>query len=251
MRQRNNFWCARIVAICLSAIFVISDSVFAADNKLVISRFKNADGDKVVSYVLGQIYKRIGYDVTFADYPGKKSLIKANAGETDGESMRQAGLAAVYPNLIQLSHPHVEINFRIYTKHGDDFFSGYESWKNSKIGIVRGVIALEEITKGLNPVLYNSVRELFDELNQGNIDIAIATDLIGGLEVFMNHPGENIRTWGGILKTISLYHYMHKRNASLVPTLNKEIERLRKNGELQKLYVEGFKVLRAAEKKSE
>ncbi|WP_299376009.1 transporter substrate-binding domain-containing protein [uncultured Kiloniella sp.] len=241
----------RITAICLLGVILQAEPVGAAGDKLVISRFKNADGDKVVSYVLERIYNKIGYEITFADYPGKKSLVKANAGEADGESMRRAGLASVYPNLIQLSHPHVDINFRIYTKHGDDFFSGFESWKNSRIGIVRGVIALEEITKGLNPVLHNTVRELFDELNQGNIDVAIATDLIGGLEVFMNHPDENIRTWGGILKTIPLYHYVHKRNASLVPALNKEIERLRKNGELQKLYVEGFDVLRAAEKKSE
>ncbi|WP_417453616.1 substrate-binding periplasmic protein [Kiloniella sp.] len=248
MRQRNNFWYARIVAICLSAIFVISDSVFAADNKLVISRFKNADGDKVISYVLEKIYKQVGYEITFADYPGKKSVEKANAGEADGENMRRAGLGTVYPNLIQLSYPHVDINFRIYTKHEDRFFSGFESWKKSRVGIVRGVIVANEITKGLNPVLHSSVGELFDQLNQDNIDVAIATDLIGGLEVFMNHPNANIRTWGGVLKTIPLYHYVHKRNASLVPALNKEIERLRKNGELKKLYVEGFKALRATKK---
>ena len=240
-----------IVSMCFFWAVLCSDAVFAADNKLLISRFKNADGDKVVSYVLEQIYKQVGYEIAFVDYPGKKSVEKANAGEADGENMRRSGLARIYPNLIQLSHPHVEMNFRIYTKHNDEYFAAPDSWKSSRVGIVRGVIVAEEITQGLKPVLYDSVGELFDQLNQDKIDVAIATDLIGGLEVFLNHPRANIRAWGNSLKTVFLYHYVHKRHAALVPVLNEQIELLRKNGGLQKFYVEGFQVLRSKDRKSD
>ncbi|KKJ78257.1 hypothetical protein WH95_02765 [Kiloniella litopenaei] len=236
---------------CFLWVVLCSDAAFAAENKLLISRFKNADGDKVVSYVLEQIYKQVGYEIAFVDYPGKKSVEKANAGETDGENMRRAGLERIYPNLIQLSQPHVDINFRIYIKGNNVFLPETDSWKKTKIGIVKGVIVSEEMTKDLNTVAYDSVGELFEELNLGQIDVAIATDLIGGLEVFLHHQGEQIKTHGAILKTISLYHYLHKRHEALVPLLNKEIARLRKHGGLEKLYVEGFQVLRSKTKTSD
>ncbi|WP_085905407.1 substrate-binding periplasmic protein [Kiloniella majae] len=245
MWQSVRSLCIGIAAISLFSVVFFAELAVASEKKLVISRFKNADGDKVVSYVLEQIYKRIGYEITFVDFPGKTSVIKANAGEADGENMRRAGLESVYSNLVQLSYPHVDINFRLYIKGDEGFLPAADSWKNTRIGIVKGVIVAEEMTKGLNPVLHDSVGDLFKQLNLGKIDVAIATDLIGGLEVFMNHQRENIKAHGETLKTISLYHYLHKKNEHLVPILNKEIELLRKNGELQKLYVEGFKFVRA------
>jgi polar amino acid transport system substrate-binding protein len=233
------------LVVCLFGVVLFTETAIASEKKLVISRFKNADGDKVVSYVLEQIYKRIGYEITFVDYPGKTSIIKANAGEVDGENMRRAGLESEYPNLIQLSYPHGDINFRLYIKGDEVFLPAADSWKKTKIGIVKGVIVAEEMTKGLSPVVHDSVSDLFKQLNLGNIDVAIATDLIGGLEVFMHHQREGIKAHGAILKTLSLYHYLHKRNAHLVPLLNQEIELLRKNGGLDKLYMEGFKHVRA------
>ncbi len=232
-------WMALLV-ISLSCTGTFADT----EKKLIISRLGHGDGDLAISYVLEKIYERVGYQISFADYQGRESLVKANAGITDGENMRRAGLSSDYPNLIQLSSPHVDLRFRIYTNREAGFFPTVDSWKNTRIGIEKGVLISEEMTKGLNPSLFNSVGELFEQLDAGNVDVVIATDLIGGLEVLNNYQGRNIRTHGPALKIVSLFHYLHKRHADLVPALNTEIELLRKNGELDKLYLDAFKAVR-------
>ncbi|WP_120497147.1 ABC transporter substrate-binding protein [Kiloniella sp. EL199] len=230
--------CFYVKALCVAEVAT------ASGKELVISRLNSTDGDIVISYVLEKIYSRIGYNVSFADYPGRESLENANAGITDGENMRRAGLESEYPNLIQLAYPHVDLSFRIYTNREKGFLTTVDSWKNKRIGIEEGVLISEEVTKGLNPSLYSSVGDMFKQLDAGNVDVVIATDLIGGLEVLKNFKGKNIRTHGPALKVVSLFHYLHKRHADLVPVLNKEIELLRKNGELDKLYLDAFKAVR-------
>ncbi len=235
----RSLWIVLVVSLCFSNAFADTKE------KLVISRLGNGDGDLAISYVLEKIYQRIGYQISFADYPGRESLEKANAGITDGENMRRAGLSSDYPNLIQLSYPHVDLRFRLYTNRDADFFSTVDSWKHARIGIEKGVLISEELTEGLKPYLLNSVGEMFEHLDAGKVDVVIATDLIGGLEVLKNYQGRNIRKHGPALKTVSLFHYVHKRHADLVPVLNKEIAHLRKNGELEKLYLDAFKAVRS------
>lgn len=240
----------RFLWMAIVAASLLSASAFADTEKnLVISRLGHGDGDLAISYVLEKIYERIGYQISFADYQGRESLEKANAGVTDGENMRRPGLSPDYPNLIQLSFPHVDLRFRVYTKREAGFLPTIDSWKDKKIGIEKGVFISEEITQGLNPALFNSVGELFEQLDVGNVDVVIATDLIGGLEVLKNFPNRKIRTHGPALKVVSLFHYVHKRHADLVPLLNKEIELLRKNGELDNLYRDAFKLVRTESNK--
>ncbi len=235
----------RFLWMAIVAVSLLSTSAFAdSEKKLVISRLGHGDGDLAISYVLEKIYERIGYQISFADYQGRESLEKANAGVTDGENMRRPGLSSDYPNLIQLSFPHVDLRFRVYTKREAGFLPTVDSWKDKKIGIEKGVFISEEITQGLNPVLFNSVGELFEQLDAGNVDVVIATDLIGGLEVLKNFPNLKIRAHGPALKVVSLFHYVHKRHSDLVPLLNKEIKLLRESGELDKLYLDAFNIIR-------
>ncbi|WP_417453615.1 substrate-binding periplasmic protein [Kiloniella sp.] len=237
-------WLGIAVVSLLSSTDLSTRAFADTEQKLVISRLGHGDGDLAISYVLEKIYARIGYQISFADYQGRESLEKANAGVTDGENMRRPGLSPDYPNLIQLSAPHVDLRFRIYTNHDDDFLPTVESWKEKRVGIEKGVLISEELTQGLNPYYFNSVRELFEQLNAGNVDVIIATDLIGGIEVLKNFPNRKIRTHGPALKVVSLFHYVHKRHADLVPLLNKEIKYLRESGELGKLYVDAFNMIR-------
>ncbi|KKJ78256.1 hypothetical protein WH95_02760 [Kiloniella litopenaei] len=240
MAQSFRSFCLSVLAVCFFHTSALADE----EKKLVISRLGHGDGDLAISYVLEKIYARIGYQISFADYQGRESLEKANAGVTDAENMRRPGLASDYPNLVQLSFPHVDLRFRVYTNHDADFLPTMDSWKEKRIGIEKGVLISEEMTQGLNPKMFNSVGELFEQLDAGNVDVVIATDLIGGLEVLKNFPNRNIRTHGPALKIVSLFHYLHKRHADLAPALNKEIEALRKSGELDKLYIDAFKYVR-------
>ena len=230
----------RIISLFL-VTFAVAAAARADQGELVISRMDNAVSSQITSFVLGRIYERIDQPVRFQGFPNKEALMVAARGEVDGTNMRIAGLQKKHPDLVLVPTPFVILKFRVFTQRDLPDFATLKDLQDQRIGIVNGVIVAERLTQDMKPVKYKDVRSLYLALMVDNVDIAVATDLIGGLELIRNFSGSPIRAVGPPLRVVELHHYLHRRNEELVARLDTEIASLRKTGELDRLYGEAFK----------
>lgn len=230
-----------LIAALFLALLSWPNMARAENQELVISRMDNGDSSRITSLVLGMIYDRVGRSVRFQEYPNKMALEIAVKGEVDGTSMRIAGLQEKHPHLRMVPTPHVDLKFRIFARKPVPEFVGLDDLKDLRIGIVEGVLVSERMTKGMNVTAYKTVNSLFLALMVDNVDIALATDLIGGLEIIRNFSQSGIRASEPPIRIIQLHHYLHERHADLIAPLDAEIKKLRESGELDLFYGEAFK----------
>ena len=92
--------------------------VLASREETLINRF--AEG------VLTEAYGRLGIKVSFAAYPGARSVLEADQGRADGEVARLESILQHYPNLQKVSVPlfHTELSAFIHK----DFSKPITGW---------------------------------------------------------------------------------------------------------------------------
>ena len=77
---------------------------------------------------------------------------------------------------------------------------------------------------------YEAVMRMLD---RGEIDIAVLPRMAAEVEMKLQNF-KDIKI-GGILETMFLYHYVHRKNAALVPKLGKELKQMILNGTTRQL----------------
>lgn len=192
--------------------------------------------------VLAQVYKNIGINITISPLPGKRAQHVANAGIKDGEIMRIWTYGDDNPNTIRVPTPYYYLETMPFVL------------KNSKISIllkedlakyrltkIRGVKHTNNITQDLTNIYeMSSTDEMFKLLLSGKVDVVLTNTLDGNIA--LNRLGiSNVITMDKPLVRLSLYHYIHQNNKALVPLVDKEIQRLKSNGELDSLILRAEK----------
>jgi polar amino acid transport system substrate-binding protein len=204
-----------------------------AQESLVFPTFTNTM-DAIGAEILKIAYGRIGINISVVKYPGKRSLHEANLGHIDGEIQRVIGLETHYPNLIRVPTPVNYVEPHFFSKNKNITLANCQALENFTVGIVRGIIYQEICSKKANKVIVvDDFNVLMKLIRTGRIDIAIAAKVNGlsGLarlnmkSVYLLSPPP--------LKPIELYHYLHKKNAHLVPKINPVLKEMRESGELE------------------
>ena len=229
------------VRIILTTLFLICTFAVSAyaDNSVVISIVDgSADAHAGIS-VIREAYKRIGYEVKFKPFLGRSALEHSNAGKVDAELQRIDGISRDFTNLIQVPIPINYVQGAVFTKNLTFPVTGWYSLQPYHIGIVKGIIFAEEGTKGMNVMVTSSYEEVMRKLNRGEIDVAVMPRISALLEMKLQSY-KGIKMLGGILETMFLYHYVHRKNASLVPKLEKELKQMILNGTTQQLRKEAY-----------
>ena len=80
---------------------------------------------------------------------------------------------------------------------------------------------------------------LLTMLDNGEIDVAVMPR-INGLVAMPKEGFEDIKELEGILETLFLYHYVHKKNSALVPGLEKELKQMLLDGTTRRLRDEAY-----------
>jgi polar amino acid transport system substrate-binding protein len=185
--------------------------------------------------VMTEIYKRIGYDMTIVRFPGKRSLVEANLGTTDGELMRIESIEKHYPNLVRVPYVIGRLIAVALVRKGQPKVSRLSELVGKKVGIVRGVEYTEIVTRNLDRQILNSVDSLFNSLLRERVDV-ILFPVLDAQAYIKSHGLENEVDIGDQpIVDLPLYHYLHKDSQAIVDTLAEEIQRMTKSGALDKL----------------
>ncbi len=211
----------------------IGNSVHA--KPYVITQVVEGGIDKVGRVILEEAYKRIGEKVTFNFLPGERALEMSNNGETDGEMFRVDNMQEKYPNLVKIPTSYIQVENVVFTKALNIPVTSYESLKPYRVGFRIGLKAAEAGTAGFAQVYrVKTMQQAFLMLDLGRVDVVIDGRLVG-LSQVEKLGLQGVRILDDPVNRVPLYHYLHKKNQSLVPRLDAAFQSMLKDGTIDKI----------------
>lgn len=211
----------------LSLILVVP--IFSSEN-LKFTTIQGSAFPYVAEKVVKEAYRRIGIDIIVDFYPGKRSLILSNEGKKyDGELYRIGGVEKRFPNLIPIPVPIHLLEGMVFTKDTKFDVNGWDSLRPYKIGVRRGIAFTFRGTQGMNSVPVNSNKQLFEMLDKGRLDIVVLARM-NALKYFQKTKFPNIKILEPAVEVHKMYHYVHKKNAHLIPKLVLALKDMEKEG---------------------
>lgn len=185
--------------------------------------------------ILKKAYAELGYIIILTKMSGPEALKSSNEGKFDGELLRIDGITNQYSNLVQVPIPVTFFQGGVFSTK---YYFPIDSWyslESYKIGIVDGAIYAERGTANMNVIKAKDAPHLFEMLLNQKIDVAVTSKLVG--QLYINDIPE-MRGMEGILETLFLYHYVHKKNTQLVPDLEKILKRMLLDGTSRRMKVQ-------------
>jgi len=223
-------------AICfLTVIMLFSASFAPAESLTVVHGDKTNPLVKVVQFIMVDIYQKLGYDVQFVSRPLKRALSEVNAGLYDAEVGRVGGLEDKYPDLIRVPVAIYAIEGVVFTKTKRFPVTDWESLKPYKVGVLRGVQFAEKGTENLDRRCADSLRALFGMLAMGRVDVVVEARLNGSIAFRQFKFHGSIKVLEPPLMRLELFHYVHEKNAWLVPKMAELLSRMKQDGTLDEL----------------
>lgn len=243
------------IIIC-SLIYIALVSVASAQQKLVISS-QAILSSKVCDAVVIEALKAVNIAVEAMLLPSKRSFYMSNKGHTDGEMCRIKGFNDTYKNLIRIDPSIFPFQAHVFTINNTLKIeqNNWEALKDFSIGIQAGHYYAKNATQGFLSVTptYNDL-SLIRKLDTGIIDVAVMvrTD---ALDAINKARKDNLLRGGKIIMleppiaVFPLHFYIHKKNAHLLPVINKAISDIVKSGRALAIYNEMLASLAVAEER--
>jgi len=192
--------------------------------------------------ILEKAYKKINIHPDFSFAQLQESLNHSNSGQVDGEVSRVKKITKKYPNLVEVP---VVINYVEAVAFGKSDHLNIHSWEDLSpynIAIIRGTKFIEHGTQNLKRILTNSFDESFKLLNDGKVDLVVAPR-ITGIFIIYNNKYKHLRQVSSVLQRLDLYHFLHKKNMSLIPKITPILQLMKDQGEIDYLRTRYFEHL--------
>ncbi|MGB1236558.1 MAG: hypothetical protein ACPG4U_00030 [Pseudomonadales bacterium] len=205
-----------------------SKATIAAD--LEFFGIKGSDTLETSNTVLKRAYAELGLSFTVRTMPAMRALEYSNMGRSDGELHRIAGLSKRYPNLIQVPTAINKFEAVVLSTDSDIEVNGWKSLQAYRIGIVRGIKFTEVGTRGMNTYTVDNYDQLFGILKKGKVDLIILARTTA--TKFQKTLGAEVSIIEPPVASYNLYHYLHKKNHTLVQPLDMALKDMQLKGEI-------------------
>ena len=192
----------------------------------------NNTAHTIATKILTKVYARAKIDVSFHFGNLQESLEKSDAGFYDGEISRIELIGKKYPNLLIVPVSTIDIEAVAFSKDKTVKIHSFEELKDKKFAIVRGAKFIEYSTKGMNKVYKKSFKAAMKSLEENEVDIIVISKL-AGLTIVYEEKYRDIHLVSDILQSLKLYHFVHKKNAHLIPIITPILQKMQKSGELK------------------
>jgi polar amino acid transport system substrate-binding protein len=192
--------------------------------------------------VLSVAYANIGIDTKFIFQPGERSLRDSNRGIIDGEAGRIKKITKHYPNLVQVPVQLNQVEGAVFCKNKNLKIKDWESLRPYSIVIVRGAKFIEKKTEGMNRTIVENFETAFKFLDKNRADILVAPYQVGNaiLHQLQINAIYHIKPK---LNHLKVYHFLHKKNRDILPKITAELEKMQRNGDIERLKKAYYKTL--------
>lgn len=181
--------------------------------------------------VMTQVYSNLGLDLSIVEFNHRSSLVAANEGLLDGQLGRVIEVEDQYPNLIRIPVPIFTFSLQLASSRKDAELNDIE-----KMVVTEGYQAIDTyLAKHLYKKQLFKVKNISTQLNllsQHKVDGALVIDF--HIPPVFKEQNQNVWYFRN-LNTVQVYHYIHKKHASLAGSIEEELLRLVTNGTLSEL----------------
>jgi len=169
-----------------------------------------------------QAFNRLGYDVNFEYYPGKRSLQLANSGSIDGELARTREISETYKNL-RIVTEYKKIKPAIYGR-GQGSVTLLQSITFQR-GSVYEDLPLPDILSDVSIVKTNGLRQSIHLVMSGRVDALLTSENVYRVLNELSPADANaLHRLPITIEAVSVFTFLHKKHESLIPELRKAIE---------------------------
>ena len=208
-------------------------------NELSFGKLQGSITQDIAACVLQEAYKHLNYKVNFVELKGQSSFVRANEGKYDGETSRIRDIENRVENLIRITTPIYEIKGTFYSSSSKIKKSfDLKFIEKYKIAIYEGSVFSVEYTKiHPNILVLSSYEAVMNVIANGRADIGILPYATAS-ELKQKMKLKHIMSLGEPFRKYPLYHYLHKKNAKLVPKIESILSKMYQKGRIKEIYKE-------------
>lgn len=199
-----------------------------------------------VELIFIDAFQRIDLELEYKQYPPRRCGEMANAGQVAGELGRPDGYEEMFPNLVKVEEPSLSVYYAAYSTAPDIRLDGWESLKgtNYKVEYLRGAArSAQELPALVKPENLSEVNEVIQglkKLRAGRTDVfVVVADMVDPL-LATDSSYSGIHE-AGIMETVHMYPYLHKKHADLAPELAKALKALKEEGLIEQFQAQAVK----------
>ena len=177
------------------------------------------------------VYRRAGLKAEFKPVPHNRSLVSANAGTVDGDVGRVPSIEETYPDLRRVNVKLMDLKGAVYTTHEDIRFYSEDLLEQYRVGCVLGVRWTKKKMEGITITTTKDYQTLFKMLLSDRIDIVLATE--ASADAVLSELGDKalkIYKLEPFVFSAPIYHYVNKKNESVISRLEKALAELVQEG---------------------
>ena len=175
----------------------------------------------------------------------EESLQHSNTGKTDGEFARINKITELYPNLRKVPVPIFSVQAIAFSKDSSITINNWNDLGNYKLTIVMGAKFIETGTQGIDKNYALSFEEALDQLHAGKAEVIVIPKL-AGINLIYKKKYHDIKAVSNSLKTLKLYHFVHKKNIHLIPIITPILREMEQSGEIA--FIRKSQLLKATKK---
>ncbi|MER2490514.1 substrate-binding periplasmic protein [Catenovulum sediminis] len=190
--------------------------------------------------ILSQAYAELGIKIKVKYYPSPRALYMSNSGRLDGELGRVKLILQQYPNLqiVPVKIADLEVMY-ITLKELNFTYSSIEQVNKLKVGRIRGGKYIENLTRQADAIETQNTRQLLLLLERKRIDI-IALDRSMGEIALSQYHSNRITSYIDTENRVPIYHFLHKKQADLIPKIKSVLEKMTATKQIQRLTTEYY-----------
>ncbi len=211
-------------------------------NSINIGALEGSANSKPVEIILREAYGRIGTNINVFYFPARRSLKMADDGSLDGELQRVDGLDKTYLNLVKVPIKVGAFRGMAFTTGLSIPINGWQSLKNYKVGIVRGVAFVEKGTRNMKPISAGNIENLFAMLKGGRFDVAVVSQQSGECAIKRGKL-DGVTMLPTPIEEYPLFHYLHVKHKDLVPLIADQLRQLNDEGRINEIWSSHLKSL--------
>jgi len=239
--------------VLMALAFIIFPLQVYASDKIILTGTQEADilpEGRWLKMTYAEVFRRLGYQFEFQSYPVARASRIADSGKVDGEMYRADDYAETYPNLIRVEKSDLlSINLVVFAVRPGIRLNGWDSLRNTdykveyRRGVKRAEKKLSQIVKSENLSCITSIDQGLKKLINGRTDIYIDAEIavVDSLRKLDPDKVDQSKVYkAGIMESIPLYLFLHKKHADLVPKITVVLKSMLKEGLIEKLRIKAM-----------
>lgn len=207
-------------------------------SQLSFSYINNSEFQLTAATIISLAYCRLGIKVNLQGVPSKRGLLLSNSGQLDGEVIRVAAIDQQYPNLMAVPVRLFEMQGVAFTHNGATNFDDINAILRYRVALENGIFWEDDFAKGplLQLTRVDSIEKQFKLLKMGRVDYILASRTSAEHVISHKFSDFNIVAVEPEINNTYLFHYLNKKHQWLIPLVEQQLEKMRKSGELERIW---------------